>query len=759
MDGTSKVTVLERHIMADLFTGGATISGTIAYFKKFNEILVADGDSTSPVSLVLTDSGTINLTQELDKRSITLSGFTGDDLMTTTTGNDLILGNDGNDTINAGDGNDTLNGGTGDDSLIGGQGDDSFVITDALSGHDSFFGGTGNDQLLLDSGAPLHLDWLVVTAAAGVEVLNLNGVELGGTVGDDLFDLSGISSIVGGTGLNLGEGNDTFRGSLTDDQIFGGGGDDDLSGNSGDDTLSGGAGNDTLNGGAGDDVFLSGTGDAGFDSLQGGLGNDTLVLDGALTSPSRLVLNAAASVERLEALAPTATTGAGNDFWDISGVTSYATPFLIDFGAGNDSFVGSQAGDVVQGGSDNDTLSGNDGDDDLSGGNGNDVLSGGAGNDSLTGEAGNDMLDGGAGNDVLTGGLGDDTYLLGLGDTVFETALGGRDRIVLQGQTRFTLGANLEDLTATGATAVSLTGNGLANAITGSSGNDSLDGRTGDDTMTGGAGDDLYRVDSLGDVVVEAVGGGTDTIRTALVVYKLTPQIENLIGTNNAGQALTGNGAANVISGARGADTINGGFGADLMKGGAGNDSYIVDNAADLIFEKRTGGLDTVSTALASYTLSANVENLIGIRLHSQALTGNTKANTVTGGNGADRLSGMQGNDLLTGGAGADKFEFRTAIGTGNLDHITDFASEDTIVLENSDAGLFNTLALGVLAAEDFKLVGPGGAAVDASDRILYNQSTGALYYDADGSGIAERVKFAVLDSLPVLTSADILVI
>lgn len=745
--------------MADLFTGGATVSGTIAYFKKFNEILVADGDSTSPVSLMLTDSGTINLTQELDKRAITLVGFTGDDQIITTVGDDLISGNDGNDTINTGEGNDTLIGGAGDDSLIGGLGDDSFVLTDGMSGQDSFFGGTGTDELRLDSAVPLALDWLVVSAAAGVEVLNLNGVTLGGTTGDDVFDLSGISSYVGGTGLDLGDGNDRFLGALADDQISGGAGDDDLSGDAGNDMLNGGAGDDTLDGGKGDDTLLLGNGDVGLDSLQGGLGNDTVVLDSAATTITRLVLDAAASVERIEAQAGTVSTGAGNDYWDISGVVSVVLPFTIDLGAGNDSLVGSQAADQVQGGSDNDTLSGNAGDDDLSGGNGNDVLTGGTGDDRLAGEAGNDTLEGGDGNDILSGGTGDDTYLLGLGDTLSETALGGRDTILLQGLTNYTLRANLENLTATGPAAASLTGNALANALTGSSGNDTLDGRAGDDRMTGGAGDDLYRIDSLGDGVIEAAGGGIDTVRTALLQYELARQIENLTGTNAAGQTLTGNASANTIQAANGDDMLDGGTGADLMKGGAGSDAYVVDNAGDVVVEKAVAGRDSVTTTLASYTLTANVETLIGVRLQGQTLTGNTKANTVIGGAGDDRLSGLQGNDLLTGGAGADRFEFRTAPGAGNLDHITDFAAEDTFVLENSGAGLFTELALGTLAADDFKLIGPGGAAVDASDRVLYNQTTGTLYYDPDGSGIAERIKFAVLDSLPSLSAADFLIV
>lgn len=743
--------------MADLFTGGATVAGSIAYFKAFNEILVADGDSTSPVSLELTDSGTINLTQELDKRAITLSGFSGDDQLTTTVGNDVIHGNDGNDTINGAGGDDTLIGGAGDDSLIGGSGDDTFLLTDAGDGHDSFFGGLGNDQIRLDSGAPLLLDWMVVTAASGVEVLDFNGVTLGGTLGDDLFDLTGISTYLGDSALDLGEGNDVFRGGAAADTVSGGGGDDDLTGNAGNDTLAGGAGNDTLRGGDGDDVFLLGSDDSLQDSFDGGLGNDTLRLGGFGTGPSRLVIDAPMSLEQLDAQNATIGTGSGADWWSITGITGYAAAVQIDMGAGNDSFVGSQTADNVIGGADSDTLSGQLGDDRLSGGDGNDLLLGDAGDDRLAGDAGKDTLDGGAGNDQLAGGLGNDTYLLGQGDRISEIDLIGRDNVILQDMTSYSLGANLEDLTA-GTGASILNGNALANTLTGSSGNDRLDGRAGDDRMIGGLGDDSYRVDSLNDRVVENPDGGTDTIRTDLQAYTLTRYFENLTGLNPLGQALTGNAADNTIIGAAGSDTLIGGFGADTMKGGAGDDSYVVDNLGDLVVEAATAGVDTVTTGLASYSLTKNIEILIGTRLHSQTLVGNALANTITGSVGADRLSGLAGNDVLTGGAGADVFEFRSALGVDNVDRITDFTAEDRIMLENSGINLFRMLPTGALAAEDFKLIG-SGTPIDATDRILYNAGTGALFYDADGAGVAERIKFAVLDTLPVLTSDAFVII
>ncbi|MGO8249343.1 protease, partial [Rhizobium johnstonii] len=67
---------------------------------------------------------------------------------------------------------------------------------------------------------------------------------------------------------------------------------------------------------------------------------------------------------------------------------------------------------------------------------------------------------------------------------------------------------------------------------------------------------------------------------------------------------------ANPITGGAGTDTLNGGSGADSLIGGAGDDNYIVDNAGDLVTEAADEGTDTVRTAMASYTLGSDVENL-----------------------------------------------------------------------------------------------------------------------------------------------------
>ena len=69
---------------------------------------------------------------------------------------------------------------------------------------------------------------------------------------------------------------------------------------------------------------------------------------------------------------------------------------------------------------------------------------------------------------------------------------------------------------------------------------------------------------------------------------------------------------------------------------------------------------------------------------------------------------------------------------------------------------MFAGLGLGALAAGAFVV---GTAAADGDDRIIYNQATGALLFDADGSGVGAAVQFATLQGTPVITASDFMVI
>lgn len=185
--------------------------------------------------------------------------------------------------------------------------------------------------------------------------------------------------------------------------------------------------------------------------------------------------------------------------------------------------------------------------------------------------------------------------------------------------------------------------------------------------------------------------------------------------------------------------------------------------------ENVSEGTDMVNVAIATasgtYILAANIENaslvnsvsfnLTGNELNN-TLIGNAANNTLHGGIGHDTLDGGAGINTLTGGAGQDVFRFSSA---GSTNRITDFVViDDTIHLNKT---VFNSLVLdGVLNAASFK-VGAFNSAADADDYIIYNNLTGALYYDAGGNtaGSAAVVQIASLSAGLSLTNQDFVVI
>ncbi len=296
--------------------------------------------------------------------------------------------------------------------------------------------------------------------------------------------------------------------------------------------------------------------------------------------------------------------------------------------------------------------------------------------------------------------------------------------------------------------------------LTGTPGNDIFDGLKGADTIKGGLGDDTYTVDNARDVVTERARAGTDTVNSS-ISYTLKANIENLTLTGTDAINGTGNALNNVLSGNAGANILNGGAGADSLIGDSGNDVYIVDNVRDVVTETSTltTEIDTVKSS-KSFILAANVENLTltgtaaingtGNELNN-VLTGNKRFNELRAGAGDDIMDGGLGKDVLTGGDGQDIFQLLNR----SKDTITDFSViDDTIQLENS---VFTKLtATGVLNADNFKI---GAAATDVNDYVIYNNDTGALFYDANGSGAGGATQIAVLGINLALTYADFFVI
>ena len=217
--------------------------------------------------------------------------------------------------------------------------------------------------------------------------------------------------------------------------------------------------------------------------------------------------------------------------------------------------------------------------------------------------------------------------------------------------------------------------------------------------MTGGAGNDTYYVDNAGDQVIEAASGGTDTVY-ATMSYTLaaSQQIETLRVSGAAGLTLTGNEINNALYGGVGNDILNGGAGVDVMTGGAGNDTYYVDNAGDQVTESAGNGTDLVQSSI-SYSLGGKqVENLTLTGSANINGTGNSFVNKLIGNSGNNILNGGSGSDTLNGLGGNDSFVFDTALGSTNVDTITDFnVVNDTIRLENA---IFTTIVgIGTLTA------------------------------------------------------------
>ncbi len=415
---------------------------------------------------------------------------------------------------------------------------------------------------------------------------------------------------------------------------------------------------------------------------------------------------------------------------------SVALPVIVG-GAGNDALVGKDGAEVLIGNLGNDTLSGMGGADVIYGGIGNDLIHGGDGNDTLYGGAGLNTLYGDDGDDLFVivgpsaqadrmfGGSGFDTLRFeppggiltidGLAPSGIEHLVTGGTAI--QGRSS----ANVIDLSefvmVTGPVIIrGLAGN---DRITGTLVGDEIDGGSGTDQLSGGEGDDVFVIrnaEASSDLI--SGGGGTDTIRVAadsstVTLARLTVDAEVFEG---AGQKINGTSLANLLD----FSTFSAVSGIRSISGLAGNDTLIGSLADDAI----DGGI------------------------------GN---DTVTGGGGDDTITGGAGNDLLGGGSGADVFVFDQAPSrTRNYDVISDFETgQDRLMFNTAIFAALSPAADALIDASQFRL---GAAAGDADDRLIYNQASGDLFYDADGVGVIAQIQFARLIGAPGLEASDILV-
>lgn len=672
--------------------------------------------------------GTVLTYSQLIDRGFDLTGTAGDDTITGTNVVDRITGLAGNDVIQSGAGDDVLDGGSGADSMRGGTGNDTYLVDnisdvvtenanegiDTVQSSISYMLGANVENLTLTGAANLNgtgnglINVLTGNLAANVLDGGTGADTLLGGAGNDTYVVDNAGDVVN---ENVNEGIDTVQSSVTytlaaniENLTLTGSAAINGTGNALDNVLTGNSAVNVLTGGVGNDTYVIGAGDTVVE--QANEGTDTVMTDQSYTL--------GANVENLTLTGTANLNGTGNTLNNI--LTGNSGNNILDGQAGADTMVGGvgddtylvdNTGDVVTeqanegtdslltavsyqlsanvenltltgagavngtGNAGNNVLAGNGAANSLDGGAGDDTLLGGAGNDTMLGGTGNDRLDGGTGIDGMTGGTGNDTYVVdAASDSVTEAANEGTDTV--ESSLTYTLGANVENLTLTGAAAINGTGNSLDNILLGNSGNNTLSGGAGNDTlngvagadaMSGGTGDDTYVVDNVGDTVSESSNQGTDTVRSS-ITYTLGSNVENLTLTGTANINGTGSSANNILVGNSGANNLDGGSGNDTMDGGDGNDSLLGGS-----------GNDTVAGGNGNDSLDGggNDDTLFGAAGNDTMLGGSGNDN-LDGGDGDDSLDAGSGDDVLAGGVGTDQL-----LGGGGNDQLTGGPGNDTL--------------------------------------------------------------------------------
>ncbi|NBZ89921.1 M10 family metallopeptidase C-terminal domain-containing protein [Stagnihabitans tardus] len=720
LTGDSLVNVLIGGAGNDLLRGGLskdTLSGgtgidTADYTDKTTSVVVTlDGGLFAGVSVG-------GVSEDLIREIENVTGGTGNDSLTGDGLANCLLGGDGNDRIIGGAGKDSLDGGLGLDTAdysaltasvavtlngvvhasvaIGG------VAEDLIRNFETVVGGAGNDSLTGD-GLANRLE-----GGAGNDLLRggIGADTLEGGAGADMADYAEKTTSVRVT-LAVATSVSVTVGGLAEDTIQnienlrGGSGADSLTGDTLANLLLGGDGSDTLTGAAGNDTVQGGL---GLDTLDGGTNTDTLDYSDKTTEVVAL-LN-------------------GSTFFAVT-VGGVIEDQIRNFenligGSGNDRLVGDGQANLIEAG---------------------------AGNDKMQGLGGADTFDGGTGADLVS--FSDKTLAVSVtlaGSAFADVSVGGtvEDRL-----------RNVEDLTG-GAGNDSLTGDALANLLEGGSGNDLLTGRGGIDTLDGNTGSDTASFNDKTAAVVVTLNGAVTVVATVGgVADDSLRNIENLVG-GSGNDSLTGDGANNLLAGGSGNDTLEGGSGNDTLEGGAGRDQLSGGSGRDVADFSFGAGFDLVLTLNGANGATAVMDGVQGDELFdiegvigtggADSITGDSLGNMLDGSSGNDTLSGGQGLDTLIGSTGADVFVFAsTPNDLTNFDVISDFTSgTDKIELDFTN--------FSAIKAENFVL---GTSANAVREQVIYDITTGKLFYDADGTGGGAQVLVAVLSTRPGLDLGD----
>ena len=301
-------------------------------------------------------------------------------------------------------------------------------------------------------------------------------------------------------------------------------------------------------------------------------------------------------------------------------------------------------------------------------------------------------------------------------------------------------------------------GTDQADTLVGTSGNDTLDGDLGADSMSGGDGNDIYVVDNAFDSVTETSDSPSqiDTVQ-ASVSWTLGTNLENLVLTGVSAINGNGNELRNFMTGNAAANVLNGALGADSMSGGDGNDIYFVDNSGDSVIETNaeqvSGGVDSVHSSLATYTLGNNVENLYIDSSDAANGIGNSLDNVLFAGFGNNVLDGRDGNDTVsfaralagitaTLSTSAQQDTFGSGLDTlKNFENLTGSAYADTLT-GNSGANVLNG------GAGNDTLVGGSG-----NDRLIGGEGTDSL---TGGTG-ADTYVFGSVSEMAVGALRDVI--
>lgn len=764
LNGGNPVTVTVGGIAEDLIakienivggSGGDTIIGDAAAnaFRGGLGADVLDGGGGSDTadfsdkvqSVVLALNGAVD--------AIAAVGGTAEDTVrnieniTGGSGNDQFTGDPAANTFRGGLGADVLDGGDGSDTADYGDKTVSVVVTlaganpttafvdgmaeDSLRNIENIIGGSGNDVLagdgfqnVLDGGAGTDMaDYSA--SAKGIAVM-LNGandakVIVGSAAEDTLRNIENV------TGSAFA---DVITGDAQANILLGGSGSDILKGDGGQDVIDGGAGIDTadfsektaavvlaLAGAANAIATVGGLAEdtvRNIESIFGGIGADVLTGDGNSNT-----IRGGAGADSLDGGAGVDTVDYRDKTKSVAVTLDGATPVTV------------KVGGVIE-----DTIRNFE---NISGGSAGDMLTGDGLANVLVGNDGADTLRGGLGKDVLDGGNGVDTAdYLEKTDAISVTLNGTASAAVLVGGTAEDTIRGVENILS-GSGADTLVGDTASNMFRGALGADFIDGGAGVDTAD-------YR-EKTGSVEVALSGASDSFVFVGGVVEDTIRNIENVFG-GKGNDTLTGDGLANTLNGNDGKDLLTGGGGADILDGGAASDTASYrDKTASVSVTLDGATYTTVTVGGAAEDTIRNVENIWG-GTGNDSLSGDANANLLSGGGGSD---------ILFGGAGADIFQFDFALGSTNVDTVLDFTAGDRLFLSKS---VFTTLSGGTLAATQFYAAADATAAQNANQKIIYDTTSGALYYDADGSLSGHTaVQFAVFSTHPSLTAGDFVLV